>query len=88
MELIDVCESYFSGFRDIYNFRNNDSCTNSLAVLKIISYFTVLIPLVFAVGYGAASLSGRVSKTNHLSSSDTKVHELAKKNVAMHLKCI
>ena len=81
MKLSDVCKNYFSGFQEVSNFGKNDKKTNVLAVLKILSYFTVVIPLGFAAVYGAASLCGRVSKKQHLSSQDKSMNDQAKKNI-------
>lgn len=55
--------------------------TNAIAVLKILSYFTFVIPLFFAAVYGAASLCGRVSKKQHLSPQDKGVHDQAMKTI-------
>lgn len=79
MKVSNVCKSYFSGFQEISNFKKNDNKTNALALLKILSYFTVVIPLVFAAVYGAASLCGRVSKKYDLSSHDKNINDQAKK---------
>ena len=49
--------------------------------LKILSYFTVVIPLGFAAVYGAAYLYGRVSKKEPLSSQDKSVNNQAKKTI-------
>lgn len=81
MKISDVCKSYFSGFQEASNFKKNDSKTNALALLKILSYFTVVIPLGFAAVYGAASLCGRVSKKQDLSSNDKSVNDQAKKTI-------
>lgn len=78
MKVLDVCKNYFNGFQEVSNFRNNDSTTNVLAALKTLSYFTVVIPLGFAIAYGAASLYGRVSKKQNLSSHDKSVNNKAK----------
>lgn len=78
MEVLNICKNYFNGFEEASNFRKNDSTTNVLAVLKVLSYFTVVIPLGFAIAYGAASLIGRVSKKQDLSSQDKNIHDTAK----------
>lgn len=52
--------------------------TNVLAAVKILSYFTVVIPLGFVAIYGAASLYGRVNKKEDLSSHDKSVNDTAK----------
>jgi hypothetical protein len=63
-----VCQSYFNAPKEISNFKKNDKTTNSLAALKIASYFTVVIPLGFATVYGASALYNRVNGDNRLSS--------------------
>ena len=74
MELVTVCKDYFSGFHDIYHHKKNYVPTIALAVLKILSYFTVVIPLAFAAIYGAASIHGRINKKQELSKSDQLVN--------------
>ncbi len=64
MKILDISKKYFNGFQEISGFKRNDSTKNALATFKILSYFTVVIPLSFAIAYGAASLSGRVSLKN------------------------
>lgn len=78
MKILAVCKSYFNGFNEIGNFKKNDNKTNALALLKIFSYCTGLIPLGFAVSYGVLSLCGRVSKKKTPSSQDQKVDSQAK----------
>ncbi len=78
MKVADFCKSYFNGFQDISNYQKNDIKTNVLAAVKILSYFTVVIPLGFAAVYGAASLYGRVTKKEGLSSQDKSVNDQAK----------
>lgn len=75
MKISNLCKNYFIGFQEISNAKKNKSSTNALAVAKIISYFTVLIPLTltFAALYGIASLCDRVSKKNHYSLTDKNV---------------
>ncbi len=72
MKTSDVCKNYFNGFHDIYNYKDNDHKTNVLAVLKIFSYFTVVMPLGFAAVYGAACLCGRVSTKEPLDMTTMK----------------
>lgn len=63
MSAVVICRSYFSGFQEASNLRSNNCRTNVLAVLKIISYSTVIVPLTFAAVYGVASLCGRAKQT-------------------------
>jgi hypothetical protein len=81
MKVSDIYKSYFSGFQEAFNFNNNDTKINALAVLKILSYFTVVIPLGFAVAY-CASLCGRVSKKEPLSPHDQDINEKAKQIIS------
>lgn len=52
MKLLHVCKSYFNGFNEISKYRVNNKKTNTLAMLKIFSYFTIIIPLSFFILYG------------------------------------
>lgn len=76
-----VCKSYFNGFQEISSFKKNTGSKNILATLKVLSYFTVVVLLGFAITYGAASLFGRVSKKQDLSSQDKKINDKAKGNL-------
>jgi len=80
MKISEICKSYFSGFQEVSDYKKNSNKKNTLAVLKILSYFTGVIPLGFAAMYGAASLYGRVSKKTHLSSSDETISKQAQQN--------
>lgn len=79
MKILEFCTNYFYGFQDIAYYKQNDAETNTLAVLKIISYFTVLIPLFVAALFTAASLCGRVSKIESLSPQDFNISSQAGK---------
>lgn len=80
MRLSDACNSYFSGFKEIYHFKKNNNKTNALALLKIMSYFTLVIPSTFAVVYAIDSLCCRISKKHSFSKTDNKVNNQANKN--------
>lgn len=73
MDIRKLYNSYLNGFQEIANYKINDFKTNLVGMLKIVSYFTVVIPLSFAALYGAASLFGRVSKKESLSPQDKNV---------------
>jgi hypothetical protein len=66
MKLLDVSKDYFSGFQDISNYKENDAKSNLLAAVKILSYFTVIIPLGFSALYGISSLYGRVNNNQNV----------------------
>ncbi len=78
MILSNIYSVYFSGFQEIANFQKNDNTTNALAALKILSYFTVVIPLALAALHAASSLFGRVSIPEYLSDADRFARNLAK----------
>lgn len=81
MRVSDACNSYFNGFQEIANCRKNNSQISGITLLKILSYFTGVIPLMFAAVYGADSLCGRICKKQHLSSLDNNVNLQAKKPI-------
>lgn len=82
MEVAEFCKSYFNGFQDVSNYKKNDTKTNVLAALKILSYLTVVIFLGFAVAYCTASLCGRVGKKESLSSRDQDINAKAKQIIS------
>lgn len=72
MNVSAFCESYFNGFQEISNCRKTSYTVSALAALKILSYFTVVIPLTFAAIYSAASLYGRVKTLIQFSKNPAK----------------
>lgn len=86
MELRESCESYFNGIYDLSNYKNNDHQTNFFAVLKVLSYFTLVIPFCVVTLYGAVSLMGRVSKKPALSPLEHKVNKQAQQTLAQEEK--
>lgn len=61
MNVLDVCKNYFNVVDD---FSSNDYTQNVLGVVKVISYATLVFPLIFGALYCVASeftLCGRVS---------------------------
>jgi len=63
MNVLDVCNNYFKGFNDI---TSSENTTRVLGVLKIASYFTVILPLIFGTIYGLTSLCGRATLAQEL----------------------
>lgn len=63
MKISDACNSYFNGFKEIQKYKKNTFKVNVLAVFKIISYGTIIIPAGFGLAYGL-SLYGRVKKVS------------------------
>lgn len=74
MYISEVCKSYFNGFYEAYHYNRNSYSMNFLALLKILSYFTLIIPISFGTVYGVSSLCGRVCKTH-----DAKIEDWAKR---------
>ena len=75
------CKSYFNGFEEISNFKKNSMKINVLASSKIVSYFTIVIPLAVAATYCAASLYGRISKKDCVTSCNRKITSQTKKTI-------
>lgn len=71
MKVSEVCRNYFNGFHEISNYKNNTFKVNAIAVLKIVSYGTLLIPAGVGFLYIAVSLYERV--TTNRTVSDDKV---------------
>ncbi|MFI0436013.1 MAG: hypothetical protein ACH350_09900 [Parachlamydiaceae bacterium] len=82
IKVIDFCRNYFNGFQDASNYKKNDTKTNVLVAVKILSYFTVVIPLGFAAIYRVASLCGCISKKESLPSRDQNINEKAKQIIS------
>lgn len=57
MDILKICNRYFNGLEDIKSFKTNNSLKNVEAILKIISYISIVIP----IGFGFAYLYGRIS---------------------------
>ncbi|MCC5831423.1 MAG: hypothetical protein JJU12_00065 [Chlamydiales bacterium] len=53
MSVSQACARYFSGFQEIN--AENDCLTNSIAVAKIASYCTVVLPVGVGIAYGISS---------------------------------
>ena len=75
MKITRHCENYFNLDKSAFN--SFVSFDNSLNFLKVISYFTVVIPLIFAAAYGLKCLYNRIKKKENLSSCDNKVKNIA-----------
>lgn len=75
MKISTICKNYFSSFYKISNCQHNDTRTN----VKILSYFTVVIPLGFAALYVLSSFCGCIIKKKSLFQQDENIHNQAKK---------
>lgn len=81
--LIPFCESYFQGFQEISSYQKNDAKTTAAALVKILSYFTVVIPAVFGMVYGLSLLYGRVTQKDVLTPKERQVNEVALSNLSV-----
>lgn len=77
MTISSVCRDYFNPFENkSIKSPTNKATINTLAALKIASYFTVVIPLGFGIAYGI-SLLGRGSKKPPHPQEDVKITQAA-----------
>lgn len=68
MALKEACASYFDSFHKIYHFRQNDGKTNTLALLKMASYCTLVLPAGVGMAYALSSIhQGYIEMMNSLS---------------------
>lgn len=86
LSLSELFIIYFNGFQEVLNCQNNSTKTNCLAGLKILSYFTLLIPLGLATLSGAVALYGRIRKKISLSVQDQSVNNHATKKLELNVK--
>ena len=75
MEIQAICKSYFNGINEI---SQPDKKTKALAALKIITYFTLVIPLCFAITLGISHLYDRVTKKTVLTDKEKKIDDKSK----------
>lgn len=68
-----ISESYFQCFQTLTHFQENTSTTNTLALLGILSYFTLVIPLCM----GMVALYGRILKNTVPSPQTKSVQQIA-----------
>lgn len=59
------CSHYFSGFNDVFNCENS-TYQKVIGLVKIASYFTVILPLIFAAIYAVSSLIGRLCPVDNV----------------------
>lgn len=78
--IINTCKSYFNAFQDLECKNSNSS--KSLSTLKIISYFTLIAPLIMGMTYGIAKLVGRVKKCCRNVEKESCIQNAALQNVA------
>lgn len=81
-----ACRDYFQGFQDLATFKENDSYKNLAGILKIASYFTLVVPLFFGVVYGVSSLIGRITLGDPQSSENQRISSVGQKKLGLTME--
>jgi len=79
MDIKNACQQYFNAYNELGNRENNDKWTNAGLLIEVISYFTLVAPLIVLAAYTTASLAGRIAQKFQLSSSDLKTSDVFQK---------
>ena len=78
METINrYTRSYFSGFCEIWHWKQNNFKTIAFALVKIASYATLVVPATMFGLFLLSELMGRVSKKDHLNEQEQKISKVA-----------
>lgn len=77
MKVHHVCKNYFNAFEELGS--KNSSSTKTLAALKVLSYLTLVAPLIMGIAYGIAKLAGRAAKKSSSSDLDNRTDQAASK---------
>lgn len=78
-----ACKSYFQGFQDLHCDKRCDPTKNTLGFLKILTYFTIVIPLSFAIIYSCSALVGRICPQRHRRPIDREITNLSQKRITI-----
>lgn len=80
MKIENIFDSYFNGLNALCN-RESDSKNKVLGLLKVISYFTIIIPAAFVTVYIINSLCGRIQKKPNEQQKQTieKINNISQK---------
>lgn len=78
MKVSSTCKAYFRGFSDVLNCKNRNTI-KALGLLKIASYFTLIIPATFLIVYKLSSLYGRVKSRNINTATDQTIVRVSEK---------
>lgn len=70
---------YFNAYTCLKECKTNSSYCNIFLITEVLSYFTVIIPLIILFAYVATSLAGRVEQKKSSSSSCEKSSEIARR---------
>lgn len=74
MFFVEECSrSYFNGFQEISNYKQNSGMKNFFAILKIASYATLIIPLIFAFALALSCIARRWCKNSSPGELDRRV---------------
>lgn len=81
MNMQSILNHYFNGFSEIYHFRDNSLLINALVIVKIFSYFTVVVPLAMGTARACTYLYNRVyPRSAPLSPEELATAEVATQN--------
>lgn len=78
MKITSACEQYFNAYRELGNWKNNNKWTNLGLVIEVISYFSLVAPLIVLATYTTASLAGRIAQKSQPSNLDAKTFVIFK----------
>ncbi|MCE2982214.1 MAG: macro domain-containing protein [Parachlamydia sp.] len=77
MTINNLYHSYFNGAHELSNFQENHFTTNVLALAKVISFLTIVIPISICLIYNLATLYGRLCKKEEMTEEQVRVQEVA-----------
>ncbi len=72
LSISNACKDYFNGFQDV-QLKENTASKKALGLLKIVSYFSLVLPIFVGIMYATTSLIGRVTTKKDLNSEDQRV---------------
>lgn len=77
MDIKRITTNYFNGFNELYEARKNTALTNLCAVIKVLSYLTLVIPAIVYGIHKASSLFGRVQTSPPNQSQANTINQTA-----------
>lgn len=75
MDIQKTCQNYFNGFNELSSVKQPS--TKLVAVLKILSYLTLVAPLAMGIAYGISKLANRIKKDDPYPEQTTKINRTA-----------
>ncbi len=87
MKITNACEQYFNAYQELSNWKNNDKWTNLGLAIEVLSYFTIVAPLIVVATYATINLTGRITSKDELSDLDFKISSTFKKHNTKSFFC-